>query len=356
MGDLDKIAAEQDPPFVNGENYFNVSMGQGQDVIAMSYLESAHRNGSWVILNNIHLMPKWLLELEKKLDSFGDHSHDNFRLFLSSDPAKNIPIGILNRCIKLTNEPPGGLKANLVRAFCFFSKESFEELDSKTKSILFGLCHFHAVMMERKLYGPMGYNMMYPFAVGDLRDSAVILSNYMENSGGGKIPWMDLKYLFGEVMYGGHIVNDFDRLTCKVYLDFFMKDELLDETEMYPYSEEEKGVSFMCPAPTSYDNYLKHINATLTSDTPVALAYILMPRSTSGRRSPRACSRRWWNCNLEVREMMKAAACRRPKSRPRSLMISWSGLERRNLILMIWTLHWMRRVPSRTRSSRRWRS
>mgnify|MGYP002026609825 FL=1 len=125
-------------------------------------------------------------------------------------------------------------------------------------------------MMERKLYGPMGYNMMYPFAVGDLRDSAVILSNYMENSGGGKIPWMDLKYLFGEIMYGGHIVNDFDRLTCKVYLDFFMKDELLDETEMYPYSEEEKGVSFMCPAPTSYDNYLKHINATLTSDTPVA--------------------------------------------------------------------------------------
>merc|ERR1711991_510785 len=149
-------------------------------------------------------------------------------------PAKNIPIGILNRCIKLTNEPPGGLKANLVRAFCFFSKESFEELDSKTKSILFGLCHFHAVMMERKLYGPMGYNMMYPFAVGDLRDSAVILSNYMENSGGGKIPWADLKYLFGEIMYGGHIVNDFDRLTCKVYLDFFMKDELLDETEMYP--------------------------------------------------------------------------------------------------------------------------
>ena len=245
VADLDKIAAEQDPPFVNGENYFNVSMGQGQDVIAMSYLESAHRNGSWVILNNIHLMPKWLLELEKKLDSFGDHSHDNFRLFLSSDPAKNIPIGILNRCIKLTNEPPGGLKANLVRAFCFFNKESFEELDSKTKSILFGLCHFHAVMMERKLYGPMGYNMMYPFAVGDLRDSAVILSNYMENSGGGKIPWMDLKYLFGEIMYGGHIVNDFDRLTCKVYLDFFMKDELLDETEMYPYSEEEK-VSRSC--------------------------------------------------------------------------------------------------------------
>lgn len=73
--------------------------------------------------------------------------------------------------------------------------------DSKTKSILFGLCHFHAIMMERKLYGPMGFNMMYPFSIGDLRDSAVCLTNYMENSGGGKIPWQDLKYIFGEIMY-----------------------------------------------------------------------------------------------------------------------------------------------------------
>ena len=100
-----------------------------------------------------------------------------------------------------------------MRAFCFFSKESFEELDSKTKSILFGLCHFHAVMMERKLYGPMGYNMMYPFAVGDLRDSAASHQPHGEQRGG-KIP-MDLKYLFGEIMYGGHIVNDFDRLTAR---------------------------------------------------------------------------------------------------------------------------------------------
>lgn len=81
------------------------------------------------------------------------------------------------------------------------SNFTLEKADSKTKSILFGLCHFHAIMMERKLYGPMGFNMMYPFSIGDLRDSAVCLTNYMENSGGGKIPWQDLKYIFGEIMY-----------------------------------------------------------------------------------------------------------------------------------------------------------
>lgn len=72
------------------------------------------------------------------------------------------------------------------------------------------------------------------------RDSAVCLSNYLETSVGGKIPWADLKYIFGEIMYGGHIVNDFDRLLANTYLDFYMKDELLDETEMFPFADDEK--------------------------------------------------------------------------------------------------------------------
>jgi len=269
MGDLDNLAKKYG--FVPGESYHNVSMGQGQDVVAMRNLEMAHRQGHWVVLNNVHLMPRWLIDLEKKLDEFAlEGSNKKFRLFLSSDAANSIPIGLLNRCIKITNEPPAGLKANIKRAFASLNREQFEDFDSKMKSILFGLCHFHAVMLERKQYGPMGFNMMYPFSIGDLRDSAVVLSNYMENSGGGKIPWADLKYIFGEIMYGGHIVNDFDRKMCNTYLDFFMKDELLDETEMYPYNDEEKSLSFMCPAPTAYDKYLEHIETQLTQDTPIA--------------------------------------------------------------------------------------
>jgi dynein heavy chain len=71
-------------------------------------------------------------------------------------------------------------------------------------------------------------------------------------------------------MYGGHIVNDFDRKMCNTYLDFFLKDELLDETEMYPYNDEEKSLSFMSPAATTYDRYLEHMEVSLTQDTPIA--------------------------------------------------------------------------------------
>jgi dynein heavy chain len=270
VADLDKLAVLQDPPLVKGESYHNVSMGQGQDVVAERALELAHRNGHWVILNNIHLMPRWLVDLEKKLDDFGYDSHERFRLFLTSDPSNSIPIGLLARAIKLTNEPPGGLKANLKRAFCFFTKEQIDEADQKTKGILFGLCVFHAVMMERKMYGPMGYNMMYPFSLGDLRDSSVCLANYMENSGGGKIPWADLKYIFGEIMYGGHIVNDFDRLMANTYLDFYMEDGLLDEKELYPFAEDEKDFSFTAPGPLSYEKYIEHIDTGITQDSPIA--------------------------------------------------------------------------------------
>jgi dynein heavy chain len=269
MGDVDTLAKKNG--YEPGESYHNVSMGQGQDVVAMRNIEMAHRQGHWVVLNNVHLMPAWLQVLEKKLDEFAlEGSHKRFRLFLSSDAAKSIPIGLLNRCIKITSEPPAGLKANVKRAFASLNKEAFEEADSKMKNILFGLCHFHAVILERKLYGPMGYNMMYPFGIGDLRDSSVILSNYMENSGGGKIPWADLRYLFGEIMYGGHIVNDFDRKLCMTYLDYFMKEELLDEMEMFPFNDEEKNLSFMSPTPQAYEKYVEHIDTGLVVETPIA--------------------------------------------------------------------------------------
>jgi dynein heavy chain len=76
------------------------------------------------MLENIHLMPRWLIELEKILDSYGGEvggGSSNFMLFLSADPSKEIPIGILDRSIKLTNEPPAGLKANMKKAWTFFS-------------------------------------------------------------------------------------------------------------------------------------------------------------------------------------------------------------------------------------------
>mmetsp|Transcript_2636 Transcript_2636/g.4399 ORF Transcript_2636/g.4399 Transcript_2636/m.4399 type:complete len:240 (+) Transcript_2636:415-1134(+) len=216
-------------------------------------------------------MPRFLIDLEKKLDHFAiEGSNQGFRLFVSSDPSKSIPIGLCERCIKLTNEPPQGLKQNMKRAFTFFSKEEIEDRDVKIKTILFALCYFHSVMLERRKFGPKGWNMKYPFNVGDLRDSAIVLNNYLErNTSSGKIPWDDLKFLFGEIMYGGHIVDDWDRILCKAYLDNLMNDSLLEEAELFPFIEG-RPISFKCPPPYSYEKYIEHIETECPQETPLA--------------------------------------------------------------------------------------
>ncbi len=108
------------------------------------------------MLENIHLMPRWLIELEKILDFYGGQGggSSNFRLFLSAEPSNGIPIGLLDRSIKLTNEPPAGLKANMKKAWTFYTKEEIEDKDPKIKSIFFALCFFHSTMLERKRFGP----------------------------------------------------------------------------------------------------------------------------------------------------------------------------------------------------------
>ena len=134
--------------------------------------------------------------------------------------------------------------------------------------------------------------MMYPFSIQDLLASAVVLRNYME-SAPAKMPWDDLRYLIGEIMYGGHIVNDFDRLLCNCYLDYYLRDELLDEVELYPYgrvSARRKaamlGLSFKAPAPTTYENYLTHIDEKMIGDSPVAFG--LHPNAEIGFRTDQA--------------------------------------------------------------------
>jgi dynein heavy chain len=249
-----------------------VALGQGQDTVANAKLDLAHKEGHWVMLQNVHLMPRYLVSLEKKLnDMAAEGSDPNFRLFLSADPHPDIPIYLLEKSIKLTNEPPAGVKANLLRAFTFFTKEYIEDLEPKIKTVLFGLCYFHTVMLERRKFGAKGFNGLYPFNIGDLRDSATVLKNYLESnaSGGSKVPWDDLKYIFGEIMYGGHIVDDRDRIFCNSFLDNLMQDKLLDEANMFPYTDNTNTI-FKCPPPGPQEKYLEHIESELPPETPLA--------------------------------------------------------------------------------------
>ena len=74
-------------------------------------------------------MAKWLSKLDKKLEQYSVGSNEKYRVYMSAEPAAdraghNIPQGILESSIKITNEPPTGMMANLHKALDNFSQVS----------------------------------------------------------------------------------------------------------------------------------------------------------------------------------------------------------------------------------------
>jgi hypothetical protein len=287
--DMDKLA--RDNGLQKQSQYLTIALGQGQGRRALQKLRQAMKKGYWLLLHNLHLMPSWLPVLQRELNALTSNpskSHPKFRLFLSSNPNTAIPAGLLSRSLKLTNEPPSNLMDNVKQAVCHFDKDTFESMDNPSRGVLFGLCYFHALMVGRKKFGPIGFNSHYQFSLQDLQSSFIVLRNYMEH-GPQSIPWQDLQYLFGEIMYGGHIINDLDRTLCSAYMQHFMTDRLLDEMEMFPFLQQQVGAtsgvsySFKAPPPSTFDNYLARIDQHLPEETP--MAYGLHPNAEIGYRT-----------------------------------------------------------------------
>ncbi|KAM4823531.1 dynein axonemal heavy chain 17 [Urocitellus parryii] len=256
----------------------NVSLGQGQEVVAENALDVAAENGHWVILQNIHLVARWLSTLDKKVERYSTGSHEDYRVFISAEPAPSpeahiIPQGILENAIKITNEPPTGMYANLHKALDLFNQDTMEMCTKEIefKCILFALCYFHAVVAERRKFGAQGWNRSYPFNNGDLTISINVLYNYLEANA--KVPWDDLRYLFGEIMYGGHITDDWDRRLCRTYLAEYVRGEMLEGEVML-------APGFQIPPNLDYKGYHEYIDENLPPESPYL--YGLHPNAEIG--------------------------------------------------------------------------
>ena len=102
-----------------------VSLGQGQGPYAQQLIANGMRSGDWVLLQNCMLAKSWMSELdriifnlqERSLHIDGGGVHRDFRLFLTSSPVDYFPVSVLQNGVKMTNEPPKGFRANLIRTF-----------------------------------------------------------------------------------------------------------------------------------------------------------------------------------------------------------------------------------------------
>lgn len=97
-------------------------------------------------------------------------------------PSPKFPVPVLQTGIKLTNEPPKGLKANLGRTFNEIKEEIYESSLKPTefKKLLFSLGFFHAIILERRKFGPIGWNIPYDWMNSDFDTSNLQLKMYID--------------------------------------------------------------------------------------------------------------------------------------------------------------------------------
>ena len=67
-------------------------------------------------------------------------------------------------------EPPKGLRSNLLRTYANLDDKELNDCNKVDafKKLLFGFSLFHAIIQDRRKFGPIGWNIAYDFTNEDL--------------------------------------------------------------------------------------------------------------------------------------------------------------------------------------------
>lgn len=200
-----------------------ISMGEGQEPVAIKAMQAGAANGTWVLLQNCELGLDLMATMEEFLERLRENMDNNFRLFITALPDKNFPLGLLQMSTKVTNEPPAGLKAGILKSYTIIvDQDRLERVDqgaAQWRQLLFGLCFLHSTVQERRKFGSLGWCIPYEYNNGDLTACILFLEKHLYN---GSISWPTFQYMVCEAQYGGKITDTLDRRLFKTYTQVWL--------------------------------------------------------------------------------------------------------------------------------------
>jgi len=257
--------------YETGDNLKMVSLGQGQGPIAERLIAEGRVQGHWVCLQNCHLSVSWLPRLDALVEEMRDSTDgisDDFRLWLTTMPTPAFPVAVLQSSLKLTQEPPKGLKANLGRSFTDMDADFFDscEKPAQFKKLIFGLCFFNAVIQERRKYGAVGWNIPYQWMTSDLvfaQQNLRLMLNEQPTT-----PFEALNVIISDVVYGGRVTDKQDVRLTRAILGIYLNEHAVD-SDSYSYAPELDAKFHYCaPAEGELDTYRTFIASFPLIDSP----------------------------------------------------------------------------------------
>ncbi|XP_040286209.1 dynein heavy chain 8, axonemal [Bufo bufo] len=237
-----------------------VSMGPGQGFQACRLLQMSMQQGGWVLLQNCHL---GLECMEKLLDTIESSSavHETFRVWMTTEPHRQVPVTLLQTSVRFTNEPPQGMRAGLKRTFTGLSQDLLDG-NLMWKPLLYTVAFLHSAVQERRKYGPIGWNIPYEFCSADFTASIEFVQNHLDESGIRKgVSCGSVRYMIGEVLYGGHITDEYDKRLLNCFAKVWLDEKIFDPTYGF-------YTGYEIPRCKTVDQYLNHIQSLPAVDSP----------------------------------------------------------------------------------------
>eukprot|EP00698_Gefionella_okellyi_P018829 TRINITY_DN568_c0_g1_i2.p1 TRINITY_DN568_c0_g1~~TRINITY_DN568_c0_g1_i2.p1 ORF type:complete len:4478 (+),score=1217.70 TRINITY_DN568_c0_g1_i2:54-13487(+) len=244
----------------------SVSMGQGQDVHARRLIQQHMHSGGWVVLQNAHLGLAFMDELAHVIQSTEQISPE-FRVWITTAVDPQFPIDLLQMSTKVSNEPPQGVKAGLLRSYKWVTQDLLEAVDRKEwRAMLFAVCFLHTTLLERRKYGPLGWCIPYEFNHSDLVASVTFLHQHLYQLDTKKdhISWPTIRYMLCDVQYGGRVTDDYDRRLLSSYGNFWFDNTLL----MQDFSFFPGNPAYCVPPSNNVNGILSHIDTLPRIDVP----------------------------------------------------------------------------------------
>lgn len=231
MANLQAFAKEKE---MDGARFRVLSLGQGQGQKAEEMIKMGRINGDWICLQNCHLAATWMTDLERIQENQGDVLQD-YRLWLTSMPSNKFPVSVLQSGIKITNEPPRGIKANIKRSFLEVNEDWYNRSSKpdEFKRLFFSLSLFHAVILERRKFGAIGWNIQYGWMNSDLETCRMQLKMYLDEQP--EVPYDTLSFLIAVINYGGRVTDNKDERLIKAILSlYFTPNAMKDNYQFSP--------------------------------------------------------------------------------------------------------------------------